>query len=58
MSLEVVSIFTGKQMELGDIEKGLDCNEEPWFKRAHVGKFLDIRHMDTSTTKINGRRYA
>ena len=31
---QVVSIFKGKQLNLDDIERGLDCNNESWFKCA------------------------
>ena len=34
------------------IEILYDDQNQPWFKRAHVGKFLDIAHIDTSTTKL------
>ena len=30
------------------IEVIVDEGNKPWFKRAHVGKFLDIKHIDTS----------
>ena len=33
---------------VGAIEVLLDEQNEPWFKRAHVGKFLDIKHIVTS----------
>ena len=39
---DVVSIFTGKQMKLDAIERIPDEINNPWFKRAHVGKFLGI----------------
>ena len=41
-----------EEFKLDDIEKLIDDNEACWFKRAHVGKFLDIAHVDTSTTKL------
>ena len=30
------------------IEVLLDEQNQPWFKRAHVGKFLEIKHIETS----------
>ena len=30
------------------IEVLLDEQNQPWFKRAHIGKFLDIKHIVTS----------
>ena len=36
---------------MSKIEK-LYINEVPWFKRAHIGKFLQIKHIVTSTSKL------
>ena len=30
------------------IEVQNDEEDRPWFKRAHVGKFLGLKHIDTS----------
>jgi hypothetical protein len=43
MSLELFNITPA-----GSIEVLVDEQNQPWFKRAHVGKFLGIRHIDTS----------
>ena len=32
----------------GAIEVILDEQSQTWFKRSHVGKFLDIKHIVTS----------
>ena len=32
----------------GAIEVILDEQSQTWFKRSHVGKFLDIKHCDIS----------
>ena len=40
-----------KEFKIEQIEK-LYTNEVPWFKRAHIGKFLEIKHIDTSTSKL------
>ena len=51
MMSQVVSIFTGKQFNLDDIEKLVDVNGACWFKRAHVGNFLGITNWIYSSTK-------
>ena len=35
-----------------DIEVLVDSNEENWFKRAHVGKFLGLVNINRSTAKL------
>ena len=37
------------------IEVLLDAAQQPWFKRAHVGKFLGIAHIDTSVEDLDKR---
>jgi len=37
----------------GVIETLFDEHNQPWFKRAHVGNFLDIKHIDTSLEGLN-----
>ena len=32
---------------LKDIEVLVDSEEQNWFKRAHLGKFLGLKHIDT-----------
>ena len=43
MCLELFNIVPS-----GAIEALLDAENQPWFKRAHVGKYLDIKHIHTS----------
>ena len=49
----VLNVFndTSKKLEefsLKGIEVFVDNKEQNWFKRAHVGTFLVLRHIDTS----------
>ena len=37
-----------EEFSLKGIEVLVDNEEQNWFKRAHVGKFLVLRHIDTS----------
>ena len=37
-----------KEFNLKDIEVLVDSKEQNWFKRANVGKFLGLKHIDTS----------
>ena len=34
-----------------DIEVLIDCDNKPWFKRAHVGAFLGLEDIKTSVRK-------
>ena len=40
-----------EEFSLKDIEVFVDSEEQNWFKRAYVGKFLGIEHIRTS---LNG----
>ena len=40
-----------EEFSLKDIGVFVDCEEQKWFKRAHVGKFLGIEDIQTS---LNG----
>ena len=40
-----------EEFSLQDIGVFVDCEEQNWFKRAHVGKFLGIEDIQTS---LNG----
>ena len=37
-----------KEFNLNDIEVLVDSEEQNWFKQSHVGKFLGLKHIDTS----------
>ena len=37
-----------EEFNLKDIEVLVESEEQNWFKRAHVGKFLGLKHIDTS----------
>ena len=39
----------------GAIEVQNDEEDRPWFKRAHVGKYLGIKHIDTSLGNLDKR---
>ena len=41
-----------EEFNLMDIEVLVDSNEENWFKRAHVGKFLGLVNINRSTAKL------
>ena len=36
-----------EEFNLNDIEVVVDSEEQNWFKRTHVGKFLVLKHIDT-----------
>ena len=40
-----------KEFSLNDIEVLVDNKEQNWFKRAHVGKFLGLVHIQKSTAR-------
>ena len=48
-SLLNVSNGSSKSEEFSfkDIEVVVESKEQNWFKRAHVGKCLDLKHIDT-----------
>ena len=48
MSLELFNI-----VPTGAIEVLIDEQKQPWFKRAHVGKFLGMKHIDTSSEGLD-----
>ena len=41
-----------EQLNLKDIEVFVDSKGQNWFKRAHIGQYLGIAHIITSTTKL------
>ena len=41
-----------KEFNFKDIEMLVNEKQQPWFKKAHVGKFLGISNTHTSTTKL------
>ena len=47
MSFQLVSNLSN------EIETIVDENGNPWFKRAHVGRFLEIKHIDTSVEGLD-----
>ena len=49
MSLSLLNSFSK------DIEVIIDDENKQWFKRAHVGKYLEIKHIDTSVEGIDKR---
>ena len=51
MSSQFVPTKQNKEFKIEQIEK-LYINEVPWFKRAHIGKLLEINHIATSTSKL------
>ena len=42
-----------EEFSLNDIEVFVDSKEQNWFKRAHMGKFLETNGIWTSTTKLS-----
>ena len=42
-----------EEFSLKGIEVFVDSKEQKWFKRAHVGKFLGIARIITSTSKLS-----
>ena len=42
-----------EEFSLKDIEVVVDSEEQNWFKRAHVGKSLNLKHIDTSVTGLD-----
>ena len=45
-----------EQFSIKDIEMLVDSEEQNWFKRALVRKFLGLVHIHKSTAKANRRR--
>ena len=41
-----------EEFSLKDIEVFVDSEEQNWFKRAHVGKFLGIENIRTSLNDL------
>ena len=42
-----------EEFNLCDIEVVVDSGEQHWFKRAHIGWYLGIAHIITSTSKLS-----
>ena len=42
-----------EEFSLKDIEAFVDSEEQNWFKRAHVGKFLGLRYIDTTVEGLD-----
>ena len=42
-----------EEFGLKDTEVLVDSEEQNWFKRAHVGKFLGLKHTDTSVKGLD-----
>ena len=40
-----------------DIEVLIDCDNQPWFKRAHVGAFLGLEDIRTSVRNLEGDEF-
>ena len=49
----LVNVKTSEEFILGDIEKLVDEQNHPWFKRAHVGKYLDLPQIYKSVEKLD-----
>ena len=45
-----------EEFNIKDIEILVDSEEQNWFKRALVGKFLGLVYIHRSTAKANRRR--
>ena len=39
----------------GTIKTIFAANENPWFKRTHVERFLDVKHIHTSMEKLESK---
>ena len=42
-----------EEFSLKDIEVLVESEEQNWFKRAHIGWYLGIAHIITSTDKLS-----
>ena len=42
-----------EEFSLNNIEVLVDKNEQNWFKRAHIGQYLAIARIITSTAKLS-----
>ena len=42
-----------EEFNLNDIEVIVDSEEQNWFKRAHVRKFLGLKHIDMSVEGLD-----
>ena len=42
-----------EEFSLKDIEGIVDSEEQNWFKRAHIGQYLGIGRIITSTSKLS-----
>ena len=53
----VLSVSNGRskseELSLKDIEVIVDNKEQNWFKRAHIGRYLGIARIITSTAKLS-----
>ena len=50
-----MSLALFNNLAIGSIKVLVDCDNQPWFKCAHVGKFLDIKHIVTSLEGLDKR---
>ena len=48
-----MSLALFNTVPVGAIEVLFDCDNQPWFKRAHVGKFLDLPQIVNSLQKLD-----
>ena len=51
-SLDISNGSRSEQFSIKDIEVLVDSKEQPWFKRAHLGRYLGIASIIISTTKL------
>ena len=42
-----------EEFNLNDLAVVVDSEEQNWFKRARVGKFLGLKHIDTSVDGLD-----
>ena len=40
-----------------DVEVLIDCDNKPWFKRAHVEAFLGLEDIRTSVRNLEGNEF-
>ena len=51
-----LSLFNAIE-DIEDIEIFIDCDNKPWFKRAHVGAFLGLEDIRTSVRNLEGDEF-
>ena len=52
----VLNVLNGSKLEelsLNNIEVLIDSRDQRWFKRAHIGRYLGIARVITSTAKLS-----